>query len=102
MKTLTGLFAGLMLAVSSQVFAYTNDFNAGVGMIVFYDTECQSMLPGKMAVFEQMAAGEGFPRSQWSSDEDAMNGYVDASAYSCKVIWKLLSDQGPILASFFR
>jgi hypothetical protein len=102
MRKLMGLFAGLTLAISSQVFAYSNYFNAGIGMIVYYDAECQSMLPGKMATLEQAAAEKGFPKSQWANDVDASHSYVSASEIGCKTIWTVIEEQSPIIASLFR
>ena len=116
MKRLIGLFAGLMLATSSQVFAYTNDFNAstndfnastngfnaGVGMLVYYDANCSSMLPGKMVEFEQISAQQGFPKEQWATNDDATSGYIAVSTISCRTIWEIISEQGTALTSFFK
>ncbi len=109
MKRLIGLFAGLMLATSSQVFAYTNDFNAGtngfnagVGMLVYYDANCSSMLPGKMVEFEQISAQQGFPKEQWATNDDATSGYIAVSTISCRTIWEIIGEQGTALTSFFK
>jgi hypothetical protein len=105
MEKILVFITSLLLAVSTQAVApaYDNAFNAGVGMMLFYDAECSAMSPEKMKMFEEHSEEENLPATKWLSDSDVQLGYDTARSIGCSTLWQIMESRGgPTITQFFE